>query len=251
MPERLELIEVTPNVLCVRRPMYLSNSYIVHDQHEVTLVDAGMEADGSDMIAGLMHVGRRVEDVRTILLTHWHNDHSSGAEALRQASRAAVFYDAKEHAHFSNTAVGDVRRRLADLLPERGPAAAIKALLGQSPPRPIAEAQHVVDGQLVASRFRVIATPGHSSGHVSYFYEPQRVLFTGDALAVCHGRLWFMSRFLTEDRARARESMMRCANTDAAFICPGHRGPMTTDVSNHRERLRKHLQSGRGWPLLS
>lgn len=87
----LQLIQVDDGVLCVRRPRYLSASYIVHDEEGVVLVDAGMEADGSDMIAGLRSLGLGVDRVRSILLTHWHNDHSSGAEALRSASGATLY----------------------------------------------------------------------------------------------------------------------------------------------------------------
>lgn len=248
---RLEFVEVTPNVLCVRRPWYLSNSYIVHDDRGVTLVDAGMEPDGSDMIAGLSHLGLTVEEVKWILLTHWHNDHSSGAEAIRSLSGATVVYHANEEAHFSRTAVSGVRGRIADALPEHGPAAALKALVGQSPPRAVTMKEHASHGAIIDSRFRVIETPGHTAGHVSYFYVPDRVLFAGDALAVTRGRLWFMSRFLTEDRGRARDSMLTCALTEADAICPGHRGPLNAKVREHQQVLRRYLEEGRSWPLLS
>ncbi len=54
---RLALFDVTPQVLCVARPRLLSNSYIVHDREGVVLVDAGMEPDGADMLAGLRRLG--------------------------------------------------------------------------------------------------------------------------------------------------------------------------------------------------
>jgi glyoxylase-like metal-dependent hydrolase (beta-lactamase superfamily II) len=248
---RLELSAVTPRVLCVRRPRYLSNSYIVHDDAGVVLVDAGMEADGSDMLAGLREIGRDLRDVTAILLTHWHNDHSSGAEALRQATNATVYYHRNEHPNFSKTAVVGLRAKIADVIPETGVFAAVKAVLGESPPRAIERAHFVADGDIVESRFRVIETPGHSAGHVSFFYEPDRVLFAGDALAVCGGRLWFMSRFLTESIAAARESMRTCVDVEADAICPGHRGPLSAGMASHRATLRQYLQSGKPWPLVS
>ena len=101
---RLELIPVSGAVLCVRRPRYLSASYIVHDRDGIVLVDAGMEANGADMIEGLGSIGARVDDISAILLTHWHNDHSSGAEALRRASGARVYYHALEAPNFRRTA---------------------------------------------------------------------------------------------------------------------------------------------------
>ncbi len=248
---RIEFIPVTPNVLCVRRPSYLSNSYLVHDQHGVVLVDAGMEPDGKDMLRGLEHVHRSPDEITAILLTHWHNDHSSGAEAIRRSTGATVYYHRDEHPHFTKSSVRGVRRVLADMLPEHGPAAAIKALVGLSPPHAIELATFVDHDQVISGRFRVVCTPGHSRGHVSFFYEPERVLFAGDALAVCGDRLWFMSRFLTDDRALALESMRTCIAIEAASICPGHRAPLVERVAEHRRVLAERLASGRSWPILS
>ncbi len=248
---RIEFIAVTPSVLCVRRPRYLSNSYIVHDEHGVVLVDAGMEPDGSDMLQALDCVDRSPSDVTSILLTHWHNDHSSGAEAIRRSTGATVYYHRDEHAHFTKSSVGGIRRLLADMLPEHGPAAAIKALAGLSPPRAIESATFVDQGRMIDGRFRVVCTPGHSPGHVSFFYEPERVLFAGDALAVCGDRLWFMSRFLTDDRALALESMRTCVAIEAAYICPGHRAPLVHRVAESRRALAERLASRNSWPLFS
>ncbi len=247
----LELIDVGPHVLCVRRPRYLSNSYIVHDDRGVVLVDAGMEADGSDMRHGLARIGRRIEDVTAILLTHWHNDHSAGAEELRVQSGARVYYGAEEHAHFTKTAVNGLRMRIADRMPESGVFAALKAVLGQSPPRAIHGGTVISQQQPLEDRFLAIPTPGHSAGHLSFFYEPDRVLFTGDAVAVCGKRLWFMSRFLTENIAQARESMLRCAELDVTAICPGHREPLVANIAAHREKLLHYLRAGNPWPLIS
>jgi glyoxylase-like metal-dependent hydrolase (beta-lactamase superfamily II) len=248
---RLELLSVTPQVLCVCRARYLSASYIVHDEQGVVLVDAGMEADGSDMLRGLEALGARSADIRAILLTHWHNDHSSGAEALREASGARVYHHALEAPNFERSAVGPLRRRFADLLPEHGPLSALKALVGQSPPRAIRGATRLSGGETIEGRFQVLHTPGHSAGHVSFLYLPGRVLFAGDALAVCGERLWFLSRFLTEDRPRARASMRAVASIDAAAICPGHRGPLNERVAERRRELLAVLDSGRPWPWIS
>lgn len=247
----LELSQVTPQVLCVRRPRYLSASYIVHDESGVVLVDAGMQADGSDMRRGLESLGLRVEDVRAILLTHWHNDHSSGAEALRAASGARVYHHALEAPNFRRAAVGPWRAWAAERVPEHGPFAALKALVGQSPPRALASAELVTGGELVEGRFEVLHAPGHTAGHLAFHYRRGRVLFAGDALAVCRGRLWFLSRFLTEDLARARDSMRRLLELDVQAVCPGHRGPLTERVAEQRASLRAELDAGRRWPWIA
>lgn len=248
---RLELSRVSEAVLCVRRPRYLSASYIVREPQGCFVVDAGMESDASDMLAGLAALGATARDVRAIFLTHWHNDHCSGAEALRRASGARVYFHELEAAHFQGMAVGPIRRRVSAWLPDHGPLSAVKALVGQSPPECIGEASTFRGGELLEGGFRALHTPGHTPGHASYLHEPSRTLFAGDAIALCFGRLWFMSRFLTEDLVAARASMRAVATLESAAICPGHRGPLTTEVAAHRARILAYLDSGRRWPLVS
>jgi glyoxylase-like metal-dependent hydrolase (beta-lactamase superfamily II) len=248
---RLQLIRVDDGVLCVRRPRYLSASYIVHDERGVALVDAGMEADGSDMIEGLRSLGLGVDRIRSILLTHWHNDHSSGAEALRAASGATLYCHRLEEPHLKPTAAGGWASRVARTLPEHGPLSALKAYLGQSPPRAVSACRSIEDGELVDGRFRALFTPGHTSGHLAYLYLPRRILFAGDALAVSGGRVWFMSRFLTEDRSAAYASMSKLAAEEFGILCPGHRGPLVTGVAEERARIREYLSARRPWPWIS
>jgi glyoxylase-like metal-dependent hydrolase (beta-lactamase superfamily II) len=248
---RLELSRVSDAVLCVRRPRYLSASYIVREPDGCYVVDAGMETDASDMLAGLAALGATARDVRAIMLTHWHNDHCAGAEALRQASGATVYFHELESAHFRGTAVGPLRRRISAWLPDHGPLSAAKALVGQSPPASIGKATTFRGGELLEARFRALHTPGHTAGHASYLHEPSGTLFAGDAIAVCFGRLWFMSRFLTEDLVTARASMRAVAAMESTAVCPGHRGPLSTGVAAHRARVLAYLDSGRRWPLLS
>ena len=96
----------------------------------------------------------------------------------------------------------------------------------------------------------VVETPGHTTGHVSYYWGRRRILFTGDALAVVAGKVSLMSRAVTLDLAKARESARRLVAMDADAICPGHRRPLTEGVSEQREKVLEFLDSGKPWPLL-
>ncbi|TSE18459.1 Hydroxyacylglutathione hydrolase [Tepidimonas alkaliphilus] len=96
-----------------------------------------------------------------ILITHHHGDHTGGAAALQAASGCRV--------------VGPRRERL-----------------------PV-ETEPVDDGdalELLGRRWRVLAVPGHTAGHVAYVNEPaaddaRRWLFCGDTLfAAGCGRLF-------------------------------------------------------------
>lgn len=210
-----------------------------------------MSSDGADVRAGLAALGAAVDSVRGILLTHWHNDHAAGAEAIRASSSARVFFHRGDEAQLTGAARSKGPRGwLSDKIPEAGVLVLLKGLLGEAVPRPIAAADTVEDHDVLLDHFEVVATPGHTPGHVSYFYRPARVLFAGDALAVVNHQLRFMARSVTPDLVAARESVGKCLALHPAIICPGHREPLVANVDAACAAMRRQLDAGGQWPLL-
>ena len=125
-----------------------------------------------------------------------------------------------------------------------------KGLLGESVPRAVAAQHFVDDGDIVLDDFDVMATPGHTAGHVSYFYRPEAALFAGDALAVIDGRIRFMARPVTLDVPEARRSMEKILAREPSCVCPGHREPLVEGADAACRAMRSHLASGGEWPLL-
>ena len=242
---------VSESIVCVRRPSYLTCSYLVRTAAGIVVVDAGMDSDGADVRSGLAALDAHVESVRGILLTHWHNDHAAGAEVIRAASNAPVFFHRGDQAQLTGAASSSgLRRWLSNSIPEAGVLVLLKGLLGDAVPRPITASNIVDDGELVLGDFEVVATPGHTPGHVSYFYRPARVLFAGDALAVVDGSLRFMARPVTPDLTSARASVAKCLSLNPAIICPGHREPLVDNVDEACAAMRATLDAGGPWPLL-
>jgi glyoxylase-like metal-dependent hydrolase (beta-lactamase superfamily II) len=246
-----EVRRVSESIICVRRASYLTCSYIVTTPKGLVLIDAGMDSDGGDVEAGLAALKAMPADVRAILLTHWHNDHTAGAQAIRERSNAKVFYHRGDEPFYTGRAgARGLRKWVSDRIPEIGVMVLAKGLLGESTPRAVSADTFVSDGDVLLDDFEVIETPGHTDGHVSYFYRPERALFAGDALAVIDGRIRFMARPVTLDLAAARESMSRCLSLRPHIVCPGHREPLTANVPEAVDAMRRHLEGGGKWPLL-
>ena len=60
------------------------NSYLVEEGGEVTIIDAGAPGLWSLVPRELEAMGRRLDDVRAIVLTHGHSDHVGYAERARR-----------------------------------------------------------------------------------------------------------------------------------------------------------------------
>lgn len=241
---------VSDTILCLRRASYQTCSYIVRMRDGLVLLDAGMSSDGSDVQAGLKELNASASDIRAILLTHWHNDHAAGARVVSEISGAPVYYHRADETFFIGSAgAKGIRRWISDQIPEWGVLVLAKGLIGEATPRPVSADHFVRDGDVVLDAFDVIETPGHTAGHVSYFYRSERALFAGDALAVIDGQVRFMARPVTLDVECARNSMIKCLSLAPSIVCPGHREPLV-DAESPCAAMLSHLRSSGKWPLL-
>jgi glyoxylase-like metal-dependent hydrolase (beta-lactamase superfamily II) len=247
----LEVFSVTSRVWCIRRPSYLTCSYAVRASAGIVLIDAGMDSEGRDVEAALARAfDARLSDVRAVLLTHWHNDHAAGARAVQERG-ARVHYHAGDADRLTRASASrGVRGWMAGQVPELGPLVLFKGLLGEATPRAVAADRLIEGGDTVEGEFEVVETPGHTPGHVSFFYAPERILFAGDALAVIDGHVRFMSRLVTPDLDAARRSMMRCLERTIDHVCPGHRMPLSEDAAARCANMLERLRAGAPWPLL-
>jgi len=210
-----------------------------------------MDSDAEDFLDGLEAVGVPPDSLRAILLTHWHNDHSAGAAFLKRKYGARVYYGEIDKPFLTRkTAAQGIRGWLGKHVPEEGVLVLLRGLLEEAAPEAVVADRLVTDGDIVEGVFRVLATPGHTGGHVAYVHEPTRTLFCGDALAVVGNQLRLMARPVTPDLTAARTSALRCLCAEAKFICPGHRVPLTRDVRQECRRLEDYLVAGGRWPLL-
>src|ERR1051325_1943765 len=96
-----EIRRVSDTIICIRRVSYLTCSYMIRTPGGLVLVDAGMDSDGADVQAGLDALGLTPDAVKAILLTHWHNDHTAGAQWIHERSNAPVFYHRGDEPFFT------------------------------------------------------------------------------------------------------------------------------------------------------
>jgi len=242
---------VTDNVWCVRRPSYFTCSYLVRTPRGVVLVDAGMDSTGHDVLHGLAAMNVDPAEVRSVLLTHWHNDHAAGTRAIQERTGVPAYCHAGDVPQLNRqSARPGMRGTISELIPEWGFFVLFKGLLGEATPRAVLDLQTTTYGQMLEEFFEVIETPGHTPGHLSFYYKPDKVLFAGDALAVVGGDVHFMARAVTPDVPAARESMRKCLTRDIDVLCPGHRTPLAEDVRRKCDRMLAHIDRGGRWPLL-
>lgn len=245
-----KIIQINEDTYCLYTPSYYNCTYLIHRNNEIVFIDTGMNSEALDVKMALKELDLDASIIKAVLLTHWHNDHSAGTAVVKQLSQCKIFAHKNELAYFQKKQSNPVRR-LADYIPEWGAFVLFKGLIGDTVPRKVEIDETVQDGDIVLNDFEVIETPGHTNGHVAYYDKRTKVLFAGDSLAVIDGRLRLMARPVTPDKAAARNSIIKMlSGRNIIAICPGHRNPLTKNVSEETERFIHHLQHHpTSWPL--
>lgn len=223
-------------------------SYIARREDGVVLIDTGMDSQARDVEVGLAAANGDWSDISAIVLTHWHNDHAAGAMETQRRSAAPVFCGRDEVPYVQRaTRRAGPLGALGDRWPERGPLVLAKGLLTNAPKNAVARPVVAADGTVVAG-LQIIETPGHTPGHLSVWDPVDRVVFTGDALAIVGGEVRHMAKPVTPDVPRARASMLRVLDLKPSLICPGHRAPLRVTAEDLSAARQRTLDSR--WPLL-
>lgn len=182
------------------------SAYVLVRDGEALVFDTGTGEDGVGPIAdALAAAGVGWDAVSSILVSHRHGDHAGGAEAVAVEAPGAVLHAAQP-----------------DL--DRIPAGDLATV-------------EVVDGDVVAG-VRVVATPGHTSGHISGFDEASRLLLVGDALVngvtiggTTGAGVELSPPDFTFDDDLAAESGQVLAGLDCDVALFGHGEPITSDAA--------------------
>jgi len=165
------------------RPEIIATA-ILHGPAGVALVDPGPATTIDNLTTALTRKGIRFEDVRQILVTHIHLDHSGGVGSIL--------------GKFPHIEVVVHQRGAPHLVDPSRLLASAGRLYQQDMERLWGDVQPVdkdrlkiIDGgerlTVVGREIETAYTPGHASHHVSYFDAASRVAFVGDTGGICRG----------------------------------------------------------------
>ncbi len=211
----------------------------------IALVDPGPEARMPALRTGLAGMGRSLEDVRAVLLTHIHLDHATAAGAIvREEPGAEVFVHAVGAPHMA-----DPGRLLASAGRIYGDAMA--TLWGDFLPVPRGSLRVVDEGDVLAlggRRIDVAHVPGHASHHVAYYEAATGTAWVGDVggIRIGDGPALPVTPPPDIDVEVWKDSMERVMAWGPERIVATHFG-VFGDVREHFAELSGELDAWAGW----
>jgi glyoxylase-like metal-dependent hydrolase (beta-lactamase superfamily II) len=190
------------------------NIYIIDDaQSGVTIIDTGIPGSTHRILQLVSDIGRTLQDIRHILITHADIDHVGNLSPLMKATGATVYA--------SELSSSYIQRRQSPphlSFPMVIPVGILNRLFRRAVP-----IDHIIknDERLdIAGGIRALVTPGHTPDHVCYFWERESVLFAGDLLG--NKRQLAVSPQSPGNFAQAQKSARLVLALNPAVICPGH-----------------------------
>jgi glyoxylase-like metal-dependent hydrolase (beta-lactamase superfamily II) len=207
----MKVRSVTANVQQLTRARFV-NAFLVREPDGFTLVDTGLGGAGGTVLAIARRSGG---EIRRILLTHGHQDHAGSLDGLRERLGAEV-----------EVSMSDLDARIcAGERVIEGKRRGSWASLETAPD------VRLVGGERIGS-LEVIATPGHTPGHLAFLDTRDRSLFAGDTFTT-YVRTEIPNRPLqpfplaamgTQDDAEVVESARLLRALDPSVLLVGH-GP--------------------------
>lgn len=203
--------QLTPNLTRLVRFRFV-NAYLVREDDGLTLVDTTM-GKAADAILGA--AARAGGTIKRIALTHGHGDHVGALDALKERLGDAI----------------EVLMPELDARIHAGEQVVEGKLPGSWPKLRTTPDVRLREGDRVGS-LEVVATPGHSPGHVAFLDTRDRSVLAGDVLTT-YGRPEVTNHFYwrfpfaamaTWDKAQDAESARKLRGLEPTLLAVGH-GP--------------------------
>ena len=230
-----EYEQVTEGVFRIRGKR--SNMYLLAEESPA-LIDTGMPGDGEVILSAIKDLGYAPAALQYIFITHGHLDHVGSLAAVKAATNARVVASINEKDHVEG------RKMLCSMKREGAGGKAFRVILffmekffQKYEPARVDLPFGGGAGSDAPAGIKIIETPGHSAGSLSFYHEKKKVLFSGDALSGMPS-LRLPLKAGCSDYARALKSVQHIAELDFDACLFGHGEPL---IGRAREKVKALL----------
>lgn len=215
--------------------LFMGRVYLIEDGNDLTLIDTGLESAADKILKQLHQYGYKSQNVKQILITHAHPDHIGGLPKVQAETGAEVISSEIDRPVIEGKAP-------SPHAPKEHVSGLARFMIPKEetyfPPTTVTRTVQEGDILDIMGGLHVLATPGHTLGHLTFWQPDQKIAFCGDVI-MC--RPWMNLPFsaFTVDMETNKRSIRRLADLNASVMCFGHGSPL---VKNTAEKIRAFAQ---------
>lgn len=210
----MRISDISKNVRMIQISPLDSNMYVINGG--ALLIDTTTGHHESLMKKAFSAMDLKFEDIQSILNTHTHIDHIGGNHLFRNAK--VMMHESARHALSEPTMKNTLSKYF------------------RITPKNIKINVPLKDGDTIRARgtkLVIIHTPGHSRDSICIYMPDEKILFTGDSLAV---RMDKKISYYIKNRELEKESLGKIKSLPISVILPGH-----GDIIDDKERIKELL----------
>lgn len=205
------------------------------------LVDCGYADDFVEFKKELSYVGLMIADLTGIIISHDDVDHLEGLYRFKEEYVSLEIISSLEEVNSVSGNVDAERliqvRESLNHLPEEMKEWATRFIEQLEAIKRFEVTQALSDGQVFKDTLEVIATPGHTKGHISLFDTESRTLIAADALVVEEGEFNIANPQFTLDMKAALESVRKIKALKPSRIICYHGGVVQESIQEKLDKL--------------
>lgn len=220
-------VETFPGLYSVRG--WLGCCHVLIEDKEVVLIDTGLWGEHWLILRLLRDLGLSPKNIRAILLTHGHLDHTGNLHPLVQLSQAAVYAHTGEQVHVDGHFAYRQAARVC------GAMEAVGRFTFRY--RPAQITHEFKNGEKLPfwGGLKVVHLPGHTSGHCGFFSEKHSLLFSGDLFASYAFSVHPPPAILNSDPRQMPSAVRKAQALQPKWVLPNHYDLVDPDL--HAKRL--------------
>ncbi len=202
-------MQVYKNIIMMGGVGYDCNVYLIDGE---VLVDTGTGLFFVQMKEEIENMGYAIKDIKNIINTHSHFDHTGGNKKFRDWLKAKIFI---HHDDKNDLETGDNT---------------MAHMFGQTA-RTVTVNEELENGDKIKTEnfsFEVISTPGHTPGSICLYDKNSKILISGDTL--------FENGVGRADlpggsKQDLKKSLTKLSKLNVTYLLPGHGMPKIGGIS--------------------
>jgi glyoxylase-like metal-dependent hydrolase (beta-lactamase superfamily II) len=215
-----------------------TKAFMIDDGDGLIILDAFYDDDAQLFLDEIALIGKTPQDIKHILMTHAHRGHLGGLATLKRLSGAPVY----SHAWEADIIAGDRPMHNASIFAfdpiQSWPITTIGQIIGPWNRHEGVPVDQLIDEGDKVGPIEVLHTPGHTPGHLTFYWPERRALFTGDSFVTWPSIVpGWDSTMLNEPQSW--DSLDRMTTLDVEVIGPGHGDSIRQNGSQVLKNLAK------------